>query len=190
MTGVLVTPPDPSSRPRAVDWIGLTDVPLPTEAATAWATTARSGAVVCFLGVVRDHAEGREGVHALTYEAYEEKAVERLGEIADETRRRWPVVERLVLLHRLGEVPLSEASVLVVASTPHRAESFEAARFAIDTLKETVPIWKQEHWDGGTEWSAAASPVRSVTSGHAPSLAPGTSGRSPSLAPVREAKLV
>lgn len=190
MTGVLVTPPDPSSEPGAVDWIGLTDRVLATEAATAWATTARSGAVVCFLGVVRDHAEGREGVHALTYEAYEEKAVERLREIAAAARRRWPAVERLVLLHRVGEVPLSEASVLVVVSTPHRAESFEAARFAIDTLKETVPIWKQEHWGGGTEWSAAASPVRSVTTGHSPSLAPATTGHAPVLAPAREAKLV
>ncbi len=67
-----------------------------------------------------------------------------------------------MLLHRLGELALSEASVLVVASTPHRGEAFEAARFAIDTLKETVPIWKQEHHAGGTEWSAHAAPVRPV----------------------------
>ena len=148
--------------PAGDDWLGLTSDPLPTEAASLWAATPRSGAVVCFLGVVRDHAEGRDGVTALTYEAYEEQAVVRLRDIADETRRRWPAVERLVLLHRLGELPLSEASVLVVASTPHRGEAFEAARFAIDTLKETVPIWKQEHHAGGTEWSAHASPVRPV----------------------------
>jgi len=154
---VAVTPPRVGD-----DWIDLTHEPLPTEAATVWATTARSGGVVCFLGVVRDHAEGRDGVTALTYEAYEEKAVERLREIAAETRRRWPDVERLVLLHRLGDVPLSEASVLVVAATPHRAEAFAAAHFAIDTLKEAVPIWKQEHHSGGTEWSDAAHPVRSV----------------------------
>ena len=67
-----------------------------------------------------------------------------------------------MLLHRLGHLELSEASVLVVASSPHRAEAFEAARFAIDTLKETVPIWKQEHWDGGTAWSEAAHDVRPV----------------------------
>ena len=74
----------------------------------------------------------------------------------------YPEVERLALLHRLGHLELSEASVLVVASSPHRAEAFEAARFAIDTLKETVPIWKQEHWDGGTAWSEAAHDVRPV----------------------------
>lgn len=152
----------PVTSPRGDDWIGLTHDLLPTEAANVWATTPRSGAVVCFLGVVRDHAEGREGVTALTYEAYEEQAVDRLREIADETRRRWPAVERLVLLHRLGDVPLSEASVLVVASTPHRDDAFAAARFAIDTLKEAVPIWKQEHHAGGTEWSAHAAPLRPV----------------------------
>jgi molybdopterin synthase catalytic subunit len=156
MLGVAETPPD------AADWLGCTHDPLPTEAASLWATTPRAGAVVCFLGVVRDHAEGRDGVTALTYEAYEAKANDRLAEIATETRRRWPVVERLVLVHRLGRVPLSEASVLVVASTPHRAEAFEAARFAIDTLKEVVPIWKQEHHAGGTEWSAHAAPLRDV----------------------------
>lgn len=148
--------------PAGDDWLGLTLDPLPTEAASVWAATPRAGAVVCFLGVVRDHADGRDGVTALTYEAYEEQAEVRLHEIAEETRRRWPAVERLVLLHRLGELPLSEASVLVVASTPHRGEAFEAARFAIDTLKETVPIWKQEHHAGGTEWSTNAAPVRPV----------------------------
>jgi len=164
---VPVVPPDrgspESNDPSApADWIALTNEVLPSEAATAWATTARAGAVVCFLGVVRDHAEGREGVTALTYEAYEDAARTRLEEIASETRRRWPEVERLALLHRLGHLELSEASVLVVASSPHRAEAFEAARFAIDTLKESVPIWKQEHWDGGTAWSEAAHDVRPV----------------------------
>jgi molybdopterin synthase catalytic subunit len=155
---------DPARRGggSTADWIALTNEVLPADAATAWATTPRAGAVVCFLGVVRDHAEGRDGVTALTYEAYEDAALTRLGEIAAETRRRWPDVERLALLHRLGHLELSEASVLVVASSPHRAEAFEAARFAIDTLKETVPIWKQEHWDGGTAWSEAAHDVRPV----------------------------
>jgi len=158
---VVVTPPAAVPAARA-DWIALTDGPLPLEAATTWATTARSGAAVAFLGVVRDHAEGRTDVRALTYEAYEEAAAERMAAIAAEARHRWPEVERLVLLHRLGEVALSEASVLVVASSPHRADAFEAARFAIDTLKESVPIWKQEHWGDRSEWSTAATPVRPV----------------------------
>lgn len=149
----------PASGP---DWIAITPEVLPSELAASWATTPRSGAVVCFRGVVRDHAEGRSGVSALTYEAYEEQAVARLEELAAEARRRWPDLERLALLHRVGRLTLGEASVLVVASTPHRAEAFEAARFCIDTLKRTVPIWKQEHWGGGADWSEASAPIRPV----------------------------
>jgi molybdopterin synthase catalytic subunit len=98
----------------------------------------------------------------MTYEAYEEEARRRLADIAAELRRRWPDVERVALLHRVGDLALSEPSVAVVVSAPHRAEAFEAARFGIDTLKETVPIWKREHWDGGSEWSEHTSPARSV----------------------------
>lgn len=159
MAGVL-TPPG------GVDWLALTDDELPVAAATAWATTAGSGGVVVFLGVVRDHAEGRGGVHALTYEAYEDHVVPRLAEIAAEARRRWPDVERLVLLHRTGRVELSEASVAVVASAPHRGSAFDAARFAIDTLKESVPIWKQEHWTDGSAWGTGAAPIRPVRTLH------------------------
>jgi molybdopterin synthase catalytic subunit len=148
--------------PSARDWVGLTDEPLPIDRVNTWATTPGSGAVVCFLGVVRDHAEGRDGVTGLSYEAYADVATRRLEEVAAETRRRWPEVERLALLHRVGDLALSEASVVVVASSPHRAEAFEAARFAIDTLKETVPIWKREHWSEGSEWSAAAHDARPV----------------------------
>jgi molybdopterin synthase catalytic subunit len=155
MTRVLEPPAEP-------DWVALTDDPLPVDRALAWVTTGGCGAVVCFLGVVRDSSDGRAGVTALTYEAYEEHALRRLREVAAETRRRWPVVERLALLHRIGELELSEASVAVVVSTPHRAEAFEAGRYAIDTLKETVPIWKREHWSDGSDWAAAAHPIRAV----------------------------
>src|SRR5690242_8677397 len=148
--------------PASGDWIEVVGIPLPVDAATEWATTPASGAVVCFLGVVRDHAEGRDGVTGLSYEAYEYVATRRLEEVAAETRRRWPEVERLALLHRVGDLGLSEASVVVVASSPHRAEAFDAARFAIDTLKETVPIWKREHWSDGSDWSAASHDARPV----------------------------
>jgi molybdopterin synthase catalytic subunit len=144
------------------DWIALTHEALPVDAATAWATTPSAGAVVTFCGVVRDHAEGRDGVVGLTYEAYEEVAESRLGDVAAETRRRWPAVERLALLHRVGALALSEPSVVVVASAPHRGDAFDAARFAIDTLKETVPIWKREHWADGSDWATGAHPVRSA----------------------------
>jgi molybdopterin synthase catalytic subunit len=144
------------------DWIALTNEPLPLEAAGAWATTPGSGAVVAFTGVVRDHAEGRSGVEAMTYEAYEEPAVARLTDLCAALRSRWPDVERVALLHRLGEMQLSEASVLVVVSAPHRDTAFEAARFGIDELKQTVPIWKKEHWADGSDWALGAHDVRAV----------------------------
>jgi molybdopterin synthase catalytic subunit len=151
--------------PTGADWIALTAEPLPVDDATRWAATPGSGAVVTFSGVVRDHSEGRPGVTGLTYEAYESEATRRLAEVAGETRRRWPVLERLALLHRTGDLALSDTSVVVVASAPHRPEAFEAARFAIDTLKETVPIWKREHWAHGSDWAECAHDVRAVRAG-------------------------
>jgi molybdopterin synthase catalytic subunit len=151
-----------ASPPTGADWIELSATPLPTDRAVSWATTPASGAVVSFLGVVRDHAEGRTGVVGLDYEAYEEEAVRVLGEIAAEARRRWPEVERLALLHRTGRLELSEPSVAVVVSSPHRADAFEAARWCIDTLKESAPIWKREHWSDGSDWSPAEQPIRPV----------------------------
>lgn len=148
--------------PDGRDWIELTTAPLPIAEAAAWAVTPRAGATVTFTGVVRDHAEGRDGVRGMTYEAYEEPARRRLVEIAAEARRRWPGLERLALLHRLGPLDLSEASVVVVASTPHRAEAFDAARWCIDTLKTAVPIWKQEHWEGGDDWALGAHDIHAV----------------------------
>ena len=148
--------------PATGDWISVTEDPLPIDAATTWATTPGSGAVVVFLGVVRDNSDGRDGVRGLSYEAYEEAAEAKLAEVATEARRNWPVVDRVALLHRIGDLELSEASVAVVVSSPHRPEAFEAARFCIDTLKETVPIWKREHWDGGSDWATGSHPVRAV----------------------------
>jgi len=150
------------ASPNGRDWVALTSLTLPVETATDWATTPASGAVVCFLGVVREHSEGRTGVRGMTYEAYQEEASRRFADVAAETRRRWPATERLALLHRVGDLALSDTSVVVVASAPHRAEAFEAARFCIDTIKETVPIWKREHWEGGSDWAESAHPVRPV----------------------------
>ncbi|MGZ4753552.1 MAG: molybdenum cofactor biosynthesis protein MoaE [Acidimicrobiia bacterium] len=151
-----------TESPDGADWIGLLATPLPTEAAVAWATTPASGAVVTFLGVVRDHSDGRTGVVGLGYEVYEDEARRVLAEIAAEARRRWPATERLALLHRTGEVALSEPSVAVVVSSPHRDTAFEAARFCIDTLKETAPIWKREHHSDGSDWATAEQAIRTV----------------------------
>jgi molybdopterin synthase catalytic subunit len=153
----VVTPPT-----NALDWVMLTDTALPVDALQTWAVTPRSGAVVCFIGIVRDHAEGRDGVRAMTYEAYEEPALRVMGEIVASARRRWPDVDRVALHHRVGELDLSEASVAVAVSSPHRDAAFAAARYCIDTLKETAPIWKQEHWSSGSDWALGEHPIRPV----------------------------
>ena len=138
----------------------LTDAELSPGALYDWALRPDCGAVVLFSGTVRNHAEGREGVQHLTYEAYEEQALVRMRAIADEIRDRWPTTGRIALVHRLGRMVVTESTVLVVVSSPHRAEAFEAARFGIDALKESVPIWKHEVWDGGEGWGTGATPVR------------------------------
>ena len=137
-------------------WIVLTEDPLPVGASYDWAVLPHCGAVVIFSGTVRDHADGRTDVQHLTYEAYEEQAVPRLEAIVDEMRTRWPDTGRVALLHRLGRLELGESSVLVVVSSPHRPDAFAAARFGIDALKATVPIWKHEVWDGGSDWALGA----------------------------------
>jgi molybdopterin synthase catalytic subunit len=142
------------------DWFGLSREPLPVGRALDWATLPSCGAVVLFTGTVRDHAEGRTGVVRLEYEAYDEQVEPALRSIAAEARRRWPELGRLVLIHRVGDVELGAASVGVVTSAPHRATAFDAARFAIDTLKETVPIWKREFWRDGADWALGASEIR------------------------------
>ena len=141
------------------EWLGTSGAPLPVEAATAWVTTPASGAVVTFLGVARDHAPGRPEVRSLTYEAYEAAVLRVLEDLAAETRRRWPAVERIAVLHRTGELAVGEAAVLVAVASPHRPEAFDAARHLIDELKDRAPIWKREEWAGGTDWGTDARPI-------------------------------
>lgn len=105
-----------------------------------------------FIGTVRDSSEDRPGVVSLEYESYPGRAEEALARIAEETRESVPEVERLALLHRTGVLDVGEASVIVGASAPHRADAFAAARHAIDTLKAQVPIWKKETWETGSAW--------------------------------------
>jgi molybdopterin synthase catalytic subunit len=107
-----------------------------------------------FSGTARDHAVARPDVRRLEYEAYEEQVVPCLEAVAGDARTRWPVLGRIVMLHRLGVVPVGESAVVVVVSAPHRSEAFEAARYCIDAIKSSVPIWKHEVWDGGEAWGA------------------------------------
>jgi molybdopterin synthase catalytic subunit len=131
--------------------IQLTTEPIDYYALTERVRRADCGAVVTFLGTVRDLTDGRVTV-ALDYEAYPSMAEKKMAEIEQETRARWPVGD-ILMVHRLGHLDVSEVSVAVALSCPHRGEAFEACRFAIDRLKELVPIWKKENWsDGSSEW--------------------------------------
>ena len=141
------------------DWLELTSEPLLIDPALNWVQRPSCGAVACFVGVVRDNAEGHEGVTAIDYEAYLPQVLPRFVAMVAAARERWPEIGGIVVWHRVGEIGLGEASVVVVVSTPHRAESFEACRFLIDTLKATAPIWKHETWQGGTDWSLATHPI-------------------------------
>ena len=141
-----------AAPPAGDRWAALSAQALPVAEATAWVTLPSCGAVATFTGTARDHAPGRPDVHRLEYEAYEGPAVRRLEALADEIRTRWPDVGRIALLHRTGVVELGDAAVVVAVSAPHRESAFEAARYGIDELKRTAPIWKRESWAGGESW--------------------------------------
>lgn len=111
-----------------------------------------SGATALFLGTVRDHSAGKQGVTHLDYEAYEGAVERKIDELIDEAGTRWPL-HAVVVEHRVGRVELGQSSVAVAVSSAHRADAFDAARYLIDELKARAPIWKKEHWPGGEEWS-------------------------------------
>ena len=131
--------------------VELTHQPIDTMAVVAEVTTPAAGAVVLFLGTTRGITDGRETL-TLDYEAYDDMAKKQLQQLADEASQRWPLV-KCAIVHRLGNVLPGEASVVVAVSTPHRQDAFEAGKWLIDTLKDSIPVWKRETWaDGTTEW--------------------------------------
>ena len=149
-------------EPASDVWCALTGDELPVARIYEWTVRPECGAVVLFSGTVRDHAEGRPGVSRLDYEAYESQVVPRLMAIAGEIRDRWDGIGRIALLHRIGALAVGASSVVVAVSSGHRPEAFEAARYGIDALKATVPIWKREFWEGGSDWGLAATDIDSV----------------------------
>ncbi|HMS88228.1 MAG TPA: molybdenum cofactor biosynthesis protein MoaE [Acidimicrobiales bacterium] len=138
--------------PTGADWLACTPSVLDAGAAAAWVVRPDCGAVVTFTGTVRDHAGPRTGVELLEYEAYEEHVVPALAKVAAGVRERVERVGRVALWHRVGALAVTDVAVVVAVSTPHRDGAFQAARWAIDELKATAPIWKREHWPGGAEW--------------------------------------
>jgi molybdopterin synthase catalytic subunit len=133
------------------DWIEITTEPLSERAVAQAVEDAGAGALALFSGVVRNQTGGRR-VKFLEYEAHGPMALAKMREIGRAIRERWPIVSRIALIHRIGRLEIGESSVMIAVSSPHRSEAFEACRFAIDTLKETVPIWKKEHFEDGEVW--------------------------------------
>jgi len=137
--------------------VAVTSAPLDLEALTAEVArdTAGDGALATFTGLVRDHNQGRR-VRFLEYEAYEPLAVRALDRILEEARATWPGV-RLAVHHRIGRLEIGEASIIIVAASPHRGDAFAACRYTIERVKQIVPIWKHEHFEGGEVWLEGAT---------------------------------
>ena len=135
----------------------VTPIPLNIEVLTSELIqgTTGDGAVATFAGLVRNHNQGRT-VRFLEYEAYEPLAVRALVRIIDEARGIWPDA-RLAVHHRIGRLEIGEASVAIVAASPHRRDAFAVCRYAIERVKQIVPIWKHEHFEGGDVWLEGAT---------------------------------
>jgi molybdopterin synthase catalytic subunit len=141
----------PVSGGRPDDVYRVVQEPLSPDAIAAAVDDPGSGGIVIFSGVVRNETGGRS-VKFLEYEAHAPMAEGKMREIGETIRSRWPGVKRVAMLHRIGRLEIGEASVLIAVSAAHRHEAFEACRYAIDTLKRTVPVWKKEHFEDGEIW--------------------------------------
>jgi molybdopterin synthase catalytic subunit len=141
--------------------IEIVESPIDYTALTEQVRSPLAGAVCVFLGTVREITGERRTAY-LEYEAYAEMALKKLEELEAEARKRWPIINAAIA-HRVGRLELSEVSVAVAVSCPHRDQAFEACRWLIDTLKDVVPIWKKEAWaEGGEDWihPGVSSPPR------------------------------
>jgi MoaE-MoaD fusion protein len=128
---------------------------LDAEGIVALVSSPGCGAVATFIGLVRDHNAGRR-VEWLDYEAYPALAVKTFERIGSEAATRWPSAA-LAIHHRTGRIAIGEASVIIAAASPHRADAFSACRYAIERVKQIAPVWKHEHFEGGDVWIEGAT---------------------------------
>lgn len=144
------------SPPRSTEIVELGRDPINPDSLTEQVRAGHDGAIVTFDGFVRNQSHGR-ATRFLEYESYEPMAVGKMKEIASLVRQKF-AVDRVAIAHRLGRLEVGETSVFIAVSAPHRAAAFEACRFAIDTLKKTVPIWKKEFFEDGAIWADGELP--------------------------------
>jgi molybdopterin synthase catalytic subunit len=142
-----------SSQP---DLLALVRDPIDQAALIRHVRAGEDGAVVTFDGCVRNHSHGRRTLY-LDYEAYEAMALVQIREIAEQIHERFPI-HLVAIAHRLGRLEIGETSVFIAVSSAHRPAAFDACRFAIDTLKRTVPIWKKEYFEDGAVWADGELP--------------------------------
>lgn len=149
------------------DEFRITDVPIVLQQLSDLVASPRAGAIATFAGTVRDHARGR-GVLVLEYEAYAEAAEKALSQIGTEVRERWHV-EGIAITHRTGRLSIGETSVGIAVSSAHRAEAFDACRYAIERIKQIVPIWKKEFYADGETWIGSESEYQAAFGRQSPS---------------------
>jgi len=133
--------------------IEITEQPIEVTAAIQAAQSEGAGAVNVFIGTVRNKTLDKQ-VKSLDYEVYDPMAKKEIQKIIDKAAEKWPIL-KAVVIHRKGHLEIGDAAVVIAISTPHRKASFEACEYIIDTLKQTVPIWKKEIFEGGEEWVSA-----------------------------------
>jgi molybdopterin synthase catalytic subunit len=164
----------PPSSPRRTERFELTRETIPMAQLVELVRASEDGAVVTFDGCVRNHSHGRTTLY-LEYEAYETMALEKMREIGAQLHEKF-AIDRVAMVHRLGRLEIGETSVFIAVSAPHRAAAFEACRWAIDTLKRTVPIWKKEFFADGAVWAEGEVPADATslksTTGAAPATEP------------------
>jgi MoaE-MoaD fusion protein len=146
----------PTQTQAVPDLLLLVRDPIDPEALVAHVRAAGDGAVVTFDGCVRNQSHGRATIY-LDYEAYESMALAKIKEIAADLHAKF-AIDRVAIAHRLGRLEIGETSVFIAVSAPHRPAAFEACRYAIDTLKRTVPIWKKEYFADGAVWADGETP--------------------------------
>ncbi|HYD47647.1 MAG TPA: molybdenum cofactor biosynthesis protein MoaE [Terriglobales bacterium] len=128
----------------------IVEEPIDVEEVIAAVAHPSAGAIVTFIGTTREHNQGRR-VTLLEYQAYPDMAIAEMTKIGTNARHQWEIAG-IAIVHRVGAVPLGEASVVIAVAAAHRKPAFAACEFAIDRLKEVVPIWKKEHFEGGEVW--------------------------------------
>jgi len=135
----------------------ITHNKLNVEKLSADVIADRNGAVVVFNGITRDHTDGRK-VLFLEYEAYLPMAKAKLNDVAEEMCDKWDI--SVVIAHRIGRVNIGESSLIVTVGSPHRASAYQASQYSVDRIKQIVPIWKKEHFEGGEVWIGDAEGFR------------------------------